>query len=234
MKKIILLLVAGALFSCSNETETAQDSADAAIIRLMKTPDKNTLSLAERKSILEHLEKNPQDVKYFIVGGVPKDIPARKPGSAITAKTANYTPGEYMMVQLHQPGTADFGASVQVTDIGPYTELVYGWTIASNLLGIFGIMSYERLMLFDNGPLGYYNFSYKIVSASHLGSGLRGQYGPLGWQETNRNVTYTDNYAWFYTGGDLKQGTASMHFANNCNGNVNSIVYSNGVYSVGY
>lgn len=234
MKRIISILVLGMLFSCTSETESPQASADAAIIRLMKTPDKNSLSLAERKSILEHLEKNPLDVKYLMPEGYAADSHQVKPNSRITAKTADYTPGEYMMVRVFPEGGPDFGGSIEITGMGGFERLIYRWTLAQNLLGLFDIMSYENLTVYNNGPLGTYNYSYNIQSAYHVGSGLTGNSGGLGWSETGRNVVYTNNYFWFYTAGELMQGNSRLPLAKNKNGNINSIVYSNGAYSVGY
>ena len=222
------------LFSCTNETETSKESADAAVIRLMKTADKNSLTLKERKEILEHLEKNPQDIKYLMPEGYLKDPRTAVRDSPVTAKTADYTPADYMKVQVFPANSADFGGSVEIIGISGYQTLIYGWTMAYNLLGLFDIMSFENLTVANNGPLGNYNYSYIIVSAYHAGSGLRGASGPLGWSETGRNVAYTSNYFWFYTSGNLIQGNSSLPFAQNKNGNINSIVYSNGVYSTGY
>lgn len=234
MKKIISILAAGILFSCSNETETAQASADAAIIRLMKTPDKNSLTVTERKEILEHLEKNPQDIKYLMRQGNTKDPRTENQDRRLTAKTAEYTPGDYFNVRPFPSNSADFGASVEIRGTSGYKTLIYGWTMAYNLLGLFDIKSYENLTVADNGPLGAYNYSYQIVSAYHAGSGLTYTSAPVGWSETGRNVTYTANYFWFFTAGNLSMGTSSMPISQNKNGNINSIAYSNGVYSTGY
>ncbi|MEN2398722.1 hypothetical protein GKZ90_0002995 [Flavobacterium sp. MC2016-06] len=234
MKRIISILIVGILMSCSNETEIPQADADAAIIRLMKSPDKNTLSLKERKEILDHLEKQPEDIKYLMPEGYSVDKSYVKPDLRRTAKTADYTIGEYMMIRVYPEGGPDYGGSLEDIPLGSFHQLIYGWTIAENILGLFDIVSYERLMVYDNGPLGAYNYSYQIQSAGHAGSGLRGQYGPLGWSETGRNVAYTNNYVWFYTTGDVIQGTGRVAFGKNKTGNINSIVYSNGAYSVGW
>lgn len=139
-----------------------------------------------------------------------------------------------MSIRVFPEGGPDYGGSIEISSFGGFNQLIYRWTIAQNLLGLFDIISFERLIVADNGPLGTYNYSYKLMSASHAGSGLRGQYGPLGWSETGHNVTYTNNYVWFFTRGDVIQGTGRLAFGKNKTGNINSIVYSNGAYSVGW
>ncbi|MFD2938798.1 hypothetical protein [Flavobacterium notoginsengisoli] len=116
MKKIISIFSLGMLFSCANEAEATKASTDAEIIRLMKTPDKNTLTLSQRKRILEYLDKHPEDSKYlntYDPSTFPKP-PIMTPGLKERMKTGKYILEDYLQIQVVPQGAPDYGASVEI------------------------------------------------------------------------------------------------------------------------
>lgn len=115
MKKITCLFVLGILFSCASETEVPQASADAEIIRLMKTPDKNTLTHDEIRKIVAHLDKKPEDSKYL----ASEPISKKKPVKTLDPKAAKreYTIEDYMQVEVVPQNAPDYKATLQMIRI---------------------------------------------------------------------------------------------------------------------
>lgn len=119
MKKFFSILTLGMLFSCANEAETTQASTDDEIIKLMKTPDKSTLTEAQIKRILYYLEKHPENSKYLItedISNFPKP-PVMTPGLKERMKTGKYILEDYLQIETVPQGAPDYGATLQIISV---------------------------------------------------------------------------------------------------------------------
>lgn len=236
MKKIITILAFCTLLSCSEEKDGADLSTDAAVIKLMKTPDKSTLSKAELKTIVKYLDKKPEDSKYLMTDGILKDTSAVNSNLKNSAKIAEYTMADYMQIMVLPSNSPDFKASVDMSNFGAgRIKITYVWTILSNAAGLFDVFSQENFIVTDSGPLAPYLKQYTIEQSNHVGSFIKGNSGPIGWVQTNYSFVPGDYSAYIFVGGDLK-GPSNMRVTVSANRfvNITQMVNTNGLITGNY
>ncbi|SFD66505.1 hypothetical protein [Flavobacterium phragmitis] len=189
MKKIIFVFALGMLFSCGDDSENPQPSAEAEAISLMKVQDKSTLSSAQIKKIVKHLDEKPENSRYLAVGNASKERQIHSEISKNTAKTAEYTMDQYWQLIPMQTASADYRAFLQLTDWqSDPTRAVYEWTMLYNALDLFDLASVENFELWNNGSGSQYLYLYTIKSAAHRYSYIRGYSNGIAWNETNNTV----------------------------------------------
>lgn len=231
MKKIIFTFALGMMFACSDETGSTQPSEDTAVIKLMKTTDKSTLSQSQLEEIVNYLDKKPEDSKYLIVEGISKDIPKGRISSKTEAVSAEAPIGQLMQI-VAVTGTVDNGASAGLSSYGGRWRVVYNWTVAENAFGLFDITSTENIDVDDMGRNGLGgNVMYSIRSVTHGGSYIRGVFGPLSWRETSYNNVPGKYGAFFFTNGLLEAPGYNRAHHSSRYANVSVIVATGGFIS---
>jgi hypothetical protein len=233
MKKIILIFALGMMFSCSNETENPNASEDAAVISLMKTSDKSTLSHSQLQEIVKYLDRKPGDAKYLIAEGISKDISKDRISSKAQSVSTEVPIDQYMHI-IPVTGTVDYGASVSVSPYGPpgRWRVVYNWTVAENVFGFFDITSTENVDVIDYGRNGLGGaVIYSIDSVTHGGSYIRGVFGPLSWRETSYNNVPGQYGAFFFTNGLLEAPGYNREQGSSRYANISVIVATGGFIS---
>ncbi|CAD0002460.1 hypothetical protein [Flavobacterium chungangense] len=231
MKKIISIFILGMLLSCTSDGEQSNKSAEAEAIRLMKVPDKSTLSLSEVKKIVKYLDEKPEDSKYL----KGEDISKKEPivNSKNSAKTADYTMSDYMQIAPFPTNSADFGASVELSDWQTsVTRVKFQWTMLYNINGLFSVYSLENFEVYNLGPSTQYLTLYSIKSVYHGFSYMSGNSGPLSWTETNHNVVAGSEGAYFFVNGRISiPNGSSFQYGTNKYVNVSMMINTNGAYT---